>query len=206
MILLGMLWLDLCRVVSMIILLAAVFIRQAALRLWDLAHGNLGRTCLIQVGYSCQTTFVKQHIRCIALHFRDSCSWLTWTFTFAIHLFYCAKIGGSFTHAIIMKTYEKDWKSPRFITHMRFTSRTYTDTKWVSPSFRHKMRSGLDFAAIGCDQTDRFGQGWNSLLTYSVARSSFWLREASNFEPGAGTVTCIFSGQKRPERGWRKLV
>ena len=53
----------------MIILLAAVFIRQAALRLWDLAHGNLGRTCLIQVGYSCQTTCVKQNIHCIALHY-----------------------------------------------------------------------------------------------------------------------------------------
>ena len=53
----------------MIILLAAVIIRQAALRLWDLAHGNLGRTCLIQVGYSCQTIFVKQNIHCIALHY-----------------------------------------------------------------------------------------------------------------------------------------
>ena len=32
-------------------------------------------------------------------------------------------------------------------------------------------------------------------------------REASNFEPGAGTVTCFceFSGQKRPEPGWRNL-
>ena len=30
-------------------------------------------------------------------------------------------------------------------------------------------------------------------------------REASNFEAGAGTVTCFreFSGQKRPEPGWR---
>ena len=53
----------------MIILLAAVIIRQAALRLWDLAHGNLGRTCLIQFGYSCQTIFVKQNIHCIALQY-----------------------------------------------------------------------------------------------------------------------------------------
>ena len=46
-----------------------------------------------------------------------------------------------------------------------------------------------------------------SAKIYSVAHSSFWLREASNFELGAGTVTCFceFSGQKRPEPGWRNL-
>ena len=159
---------------SMIILLAAVFIRQAALRLWDLAHGNLGRTCLIQVGYSCQTTFVKQHIHCIALHYLIPALFDVY-FAFAIYI--------TFTiHCVILlnlcaihacRNYENVWKNIRFKTHMCFKSRSYTKNQWVSPSLRHKMPSGRDFGAIGCDQTDRFGQGWNSLLTYSVARLLF---------------------------------
>ena len=163
MILLEMLWLDPCREVSMIILLAAVFIRQAALRLWDLAHGNLGRTCLIQVGYSCQTTFVKQHIHCIALHcIPHSCT----VWRVRLHLRLPVTLHLQYIFFIVLKlfaihachNYENVWKSIRCKTHMRFTSRSYRNIKWISPSFRHKMRSGRDFAAIGCDQTDRFGQ------------------------------------------------
>jgi hypothetical protein len=118
MILLEMLWLDPCREVSMIILLAAVFIRQAALRLWDLAHGNLGRTCLIQFGYSCQTIFVKQNIHCTALHciaLPHSCTvWrvrLHLRLPFTLHLQYIVWYCLLFTHAKICYNYENVWKS-----------------------------------------------------------------------------------------------
>ena len=39
-----------------------------------------------------------------------------------------------------MKTYEK----VGLRTQMRFASMSYTNIEWVSPSFRHKMRSGRD--------------------------------------------------------------
>ena len=134
MILLEMLWLDPCREVSMIILLAAVFIRQAALRLWDLAHGNLGRTCLIQVGYSCQTTFVKQHIHCIALHYLIPALFDVYVYicvcqlyiTFTIHFFIVLKLFA--IHAC--HNYENIWKSIRCKTHVRFTSRSYTNIEY----------------------------------------------------------------------------
>ena len=131
----------------------------------------------------------------IALHCIPSflhCLTCTFTFafasyiTFTIHLFNLCFLKLFAIHAC--HNYEHVGKSIWIKTHMRFTSRSYTNIKSVSPSFRHKTRSGRGFAAIGCDQTDRFRQGY-SLLTYSVARSSFWLREASSFEPGAGTVT-----------------
>ena len=111
----------------------------------------------IALPHSCTVWRVRLHLRLpVTLH-------LPYMFLFCLNL--CA------IHAC--HNYENVWQSIRCKTHMRFTSRSYTKNQWVSPSFRHKMRSGRDFAAIGCDQTDRFGQGWNSLLTYSVARLLF---------------------------------
>ena len=124
--------------------------------------------------HSCTVWRVRLHLRLpVTLHLQYICLIYVFFKLFAIHACH---------------NYEHVGKSIWIKTHMRFTSRSYTNIKSVSPSFRHKMRSGRGFAAIGCDQTDRFRQGY-SLLTYSVARSSFWLREASSFEPGAGTVT-----------------
>ena len=56
-----------------------------------------------------------------------------------LHLQYIFWYCLEFTHAIIMNTYEK----VGLRTHMRFTSMSYTNIEWVSPSFRHKM-SGRD--------------------------------------------------------------
>ena len=60
---------------------------------------------------------------------------------------------------------ENVWKSIRFKTHMRFTSRSYTNIKSVSPSFRHKMRSGrvaalLPSAAIRRIDSGRVTRSW----------------------------------------------
>ena len=101
MILLEMLWLDPCREAFMIILLAAVFIRQAAL-ICPPSVGSCawkGRTCLIQAGYTCQTTCVKQHIHCIALHYLIPALFDVYVYICVCQLhyiyntfFYCVKI------------------------------------------------------------------------------------------------------------------
>ena len=114
---------------------------SSALRLWDLAHGNLARTCLIQ------DIHVKLHLLnkiYIALHCIPSflhCLTCTFTFAFASYI--------TFTiHSLILfgvhacYNYEHVWKVG-LRTHMRFTSMSYTNIEWASPSFRHKM-SGRD--------------------------------------------------------------
>jgi hypothetical protein len=87
---------------------------------------------------------------------------------------------------------------------MRFTSMSYTNIEWVSPSFRHKM-SGRDL--LRSDGQIRAVKLALDLFCRTFVFLASGSREASNFEPGAGTVTCFceFSGQKRPEPGWRNL-
>ena len=110
----------------------------------------------------------------IALHCITSflhCLTCTFTFAFASYITYITFTIYIYIYFICLKlcaihachNYENVWKSIRCKTHTVCVShlgaiQTLNKYPLLSGIFRHKMRSGRDFAAIGCDQTDRFGQ------------------------------------------------